>query len=131
MLTVGLVPGVPIAVLCFLIAGPATASTSDELKALREEVGNIRQAQRQMQQDRHDPDIVHLTKFFRGAQSLQVFSAAIDELLNTAAPGNQAARGFGRSGSRAGCLPPGSVDCDTEFVQAIHGPVLRIDRRGR
>jgi protein-disulfide isomerase len=33
--------------------------------------------------DPQDPSTVHLTKFIRGAQSLQSFSAAIDELLKT------------------------------------------------
>ncbi len=35
--------------------------------------------------DSKDPSTVHLTKFIRGAQSLQSFSAAIDELIKTAA----------------------------------------------
>lgn len=35
--------------------------------------------------DPEDPGKVHLTKFIRGAQSLQSFNAAIDELLKTAA----------------------------------------------
>jgi len=35
--------------------------------------------------DPEDPSKVHLTRFIRGAQSLQAFSAAIDELLKTAA----------------------------------------------
>lgn len=34
--------------------------------------------------DPEDPSKVHLTKFIRGAQSLQAFSAAIDELVKTA-----------------------------------------------
>ena len=33
--------------------------------------------------DPKDPNTVHLTKFIRGAQSLQAFSAAIDELIKT------------------------------------------------
>ena len=33
--------------------------------------------------DSKDSSKVHLTKFIRGAQSLQAFSAAIDELIKT------------------------------------------------
>ena len=35
--------------------------------------------------DPQDPSKVHLTKFIRGAQSQQAFTAAIEELLKTAA----------------------------------------------
>jgi len=102
-----------IAVSCFLMAGPALARTSDELKALQQEIQTLQQGQANIQKDLdeirpdmvegqklgisgtpsfvvgltdpEDPSKVHLTKFIRGAQSLTAFSAAIDELIKTAA----------------------------------------------
>ena len=85
MLTVSRLMGMSIAVSCFLNVGPAVARTSDELKALQEEVQAVKEGQVQFQKDPDDPSKVHLTKFVRGAQSLAVFSAAIDELIKTAA----------------------------------------------
>ena len=51
MFNVSRVLGLSIVVSFFLIAGPALAKTSDELKALKQEVQNLQQGQVQIQKD--------------------------------------------------------------------------------
>ena len=51
MLIFSRILGMSIAVSCFLIAGPALAKTSDDLKALQQEVQALRQGQEQIQKD--------------------------------------------------------------------------------
>ena len=51
MLTFTRILGVSIAVSCFFIAGPALAKTSDDLKALQQEVQTLQQGQEKMQKD--------------------------------------------------------------------------------
>lgn len=51
MLTFTRILGMAIVVSCFLIAGPALAKTSDDLKALQQEVQTLQQGQEKMQKD--------------------------------------------------------------------------------